>query len=113
MSKSMILKPRLSEKAYGLSQNSNVYVFQVPGNANKLTIADAVADQFDVTVLDVNIMNTKGKVKRTVRRGGRQTFGSRSNVKKAYVLVKEGDLIAIFANEEDQAEDKPAKKEKK
>jgi large subunit ribosomal protein L23 len=110
----MILKPRVSEKAYGMSQTSTVYVFQVPSDANKHTVADAVAAQFDVTVLNVNILNLKGKTKRTVRRGGRQTYGTRTDLKKAYVTLKEGDHIAIFANEEDQqADTKPAKKEKK
>lgn len=114
MSKSMILKPRVSEKAYGQSLKGNVYIFQVPIDANKMTVAEAVASQFDVTVLAVNIMKVKGKVKRTVRRGGRQTMGKRPDIKKAYITVKEGDHIAIFANEEDQQTDKkPTKKEKK
>lgn len=113
MSLSMVLKPRISEKAYGLSQSSNTYVFQVPGDANKLTIAAAIKDQFKVTVTNVNITNLKGKTKRTVRRGGRATNGSRSDVKKAYITLAAGDSIAIFANEEDKSEAKPSKKEKK
>lgn len=117
MSKSMILKPRVSEKAYGQSLTGNVYVFQVPTDANKLTVAKAVQEQFEVTVEAVNIMKVKGKVKRTVRKRGRQTTGTRPDIKKAYVTVKEGDHIAIFANEEDNkaADAKPAKakKEKK
>ena len=113
MSLSMVLKPRISEKAYGLSQSSNTYVFQVPGDANKLTIATAIKDQFGVTVTNVNITNLKGKTKRTVRRGGRATNGSRSDIKKAYVTLIDGDSIAIFANEEDKSDAKPAKKDKK
>ncbi len=113
MSLSMILKPRVSEKAYGLSQKGNTYVFQVPGDANKLTIAAAIAEQFKVTVVGVNITNLKGKTKRTVRKGGRSTTGSRSDIKKAYVSLKDGDSIAIFANEEDDSAVKPSKKDKK
>jgi ribosomal protein L23 len=79
MSKTMILRPRVSEKAYGLSQLRNTYVFVVPGSANKLMIAAAVAAQFNVTVEDVNVANVKGKVKRTVRKGGRATTGQDSN----------------------------------
>jgi large subunit ribosomal protein L23 len=111
----MILKPRISEKAYDQSLSNNVYVFQVPINANKLTVAKAVEEQFEVTVEAVNIMKVKGKVKRTIRKGGRQTMGTRPDIKKAYVAVKEGDHIAIFVNEEDNkaADTKPAKKEKK
>ncbi len=105
MSKSMVIRPKISEKAYGLSLSRNTYVFQVPKNANKLTVADAVKSQFDVTVIDVNMMNIKGKVKRTVRRGGRSVNGKRSDIKKAYVTLKEGDSLAIFASEEPAAND--------
>lgn len=111
MSKTMTLKPRISEKAYATSQTRNVYVFVVPNDANKLTVAQAVTAQFGVTVEEVNIMNVKGKAKRTVRKGGRQTQGKDSDFKKAYVTVKAGDSIAIFAAVEDE---KPKKaKEKK
>jgi large subunit ribosomal protein L23 len=113
MSKEMLLKPRISEKAYGVSQTGNVYVFQVPVDANKLTVSQAVTAQFNVAVKDVNILNVKGKVKRTIRRGGRATTGKRSDFKKAYVTLKEGDSIAIFANEEDEKSAKKSKKEKK
>jgi hypothetical protein len=48
--KNLALKPRVSEKAYGLSENSNVYVFDTEFNANKFDVAKAVASQYDVTV---------------------------------------------------------------
>ncbi len=112
MDKSMTLKPRVSEKAYALIQK-NVYVIQVPADANRLTVADAITAQFGVTVTKVNINNTKGKMKRTVRKGGRQSFGKRPDIKKAYVTLKEGDSIAVFANEEDQNTKKTAEKSKK
>lgn len=112
MSLSMTLKPRISEKAYALSQTQNVYVIQVPSDANKLTVAAAVSSQFGVTVTEVNIQNAKGKTKRTVRKGGRQSYGKRPDIKKAYVTLKAGDTIAIFATEEDE-KPKAAKKEKK
>ena len=107
MSTSMILKPRISEKAYGLSQVANTYVFQVPAEANKFTVASAVAAQFGVLVTSVRITNINGKVKRSVRKGGRQNFGTRPTIKKAYVTLKDGDSIAIFANDEDKSDAKP------
>lgn len=113
MEKTMTLKPRISEKAYGMSQSSNVYVFQVPADANKLTVSAAVSSQFGVTVTDVNISVAKGKKKRTVRKGGRQSFGTRPNIKKAYVTLKDGDNIAIFATEDDQKPEVSAQKSKK
>lgn len=113
MNNSMVLIPRLSEKAYGLSQSSNVYVLQVPSDANKLTIAHAISTQFKVTVRGVNISNAKGKTMRTVRRGGRRSSGKRPDMKKAYVTLKAGDTLPIFASEEDQKPDKTKKEAKK
>jgi large subunit ribosomal protein L23 len=112
MSKTLVLKPRLSEKTYGLSQLNNVYVFVVPNDATKLTIAEAVTAQFDVTVLAVNTINLKGKMKRTVKKGGRQIHGQRSDTKRAYVTVKPGDHIPVFAAVE-EAEAESAKAEAK
>lgn len=103
MSLSLILKPRVSEKAYGLSQVRNTYVFDVERSANKHTIARAVEAQYEVTVTEVNIMNAKGKAKRTVRKGGRPTIGRTSDVKKAYVTLKDGDSLPIFAAVEEEA----------
>ena len=113
MDKAMTLKPRVSEKSYALSQAHNVYVFQVPGDSNKLTVKKAVAAQFDVTVTGVKIANVKGKTKRTVRKGGKQNFGKRPDVKKAYVTLLAGESIAIFATEDDKKTDKSDKKSKK
>ncbi len=96
MDKQLVLKPRLSEKSYGLSLTGNTYVFEVPSDANKHTVARGVAAQFEVTVTEVNIVNAKGKPKRTVRKGGRPTTGKRSDIKKAYVTLKQGDTLPFF-----------------
>ncbi len=113
MEKQMILKPRVSEKTYGLSEIRTTYTFEVPGDATKHTVARAVAAQFEATVTNVNIVNVKGKAKRTVRKGGRPTMGKRSDIKKAYVTLKEGDKLPIFVTEEDEKAAKKDKKEKK
>lgn len=110
--KSMTLRPRVSEKAYGISQKLNTYVFNVPVGANKISVSKAVADQFGVTVEAVNILNSKGKSVRSVRRGGKASNGRRANTKKAYVTIATGDIIPIFAAEE-AAEAKEAKKAEK
>lgn len=104
MSKILILTPRLSEKAYGASQTQNTFVFDVPKNANKHTVARAVTAQYEVTVEDVNVVVVKGKAKRTVRKGGRAVKGRQSDVKKAYVRLKEGETLPIFAGVEEAAE---------
>ena len=108
MSKATILTPRLSEKAYGASQVINTYVFDVPKDANKHTIARAVSAQFEVTVEDVRVIVVKGKAKRTIRKGGRISKGRQSDIKKAYVKLKEGDSLPIFAGIE-EAEEKQEK----
>ena len=117
MSKTMILKPRMSEKAYALSQLHNTYVFEVPADANKVTVAEAVTAQFDVTVVKVNIANTDGKVKRSYRKNGRGSTGRDQDVNKAYVTLKSGDSLPFFASEDDssksEAGQRPAKKEGK
>lgn len=118
-----VLKPRMSEKAYGVSQLRNTYVFDVEGDTNKHAVARAVSEQYSVTVTAVRVVNLKGKVKRTVRKGGRPVMGRQSDVKKAYVTLKSGDTLPIFAAIEEaeakeaklneQAEKAAAKQEKK
>lgn len=116
----MPLRPRMSEKAYALSQVNRTYVIDVPTTANKDTVAKAVTAQFEVAVETVRIVLSKGKAKRTVRKGGRSTTtGKRSDVKKAYVTLKEGNALPFFAEVEaeakkaEEAAEKAAKKDKK
>jgi len=110
-SKSIALTPILSEKAYGLSQLRNTYVFGVPQGTNKHSVARAVSAQYGVTVTDVNIANILGKAKRTVRKNGRVSQGKQNDLRKAYVTLKTGDSLPIFAAIEEEAEkaDKAAK----
>jgi large subunit ribosomal protein L23 len=45
-SKAITLRPRLSEKTYGLSAN-RVYVVEIPKDVNKHSVARAVEAQFE------------------------------------------------------------------
>src|SRR3990167_7696816 len=111
--KNINLKPRISEKAYGLSQTSNTYVFDVPLSTNKQTISEIVTEQFEVGVMSVRTTNIKGKSKTTyLNKRGKHVKGSRSDFKKAYVTLIKGASLPIFAAEE-EAEDKAKKAEKK
>ena len=112
MDKAIVLKPRLSEKAYGLSEVRNTYVFAVPAEISRLSIGRAVAVQYGVTVESVRIASQPSKTKRTYRRKGRIVHrGKTSAIRKAYVRLKKGDKLPIFsAVEEDK---KKAKKEAK
>lgn len=110
MSKDILLKPRVSEKAYFLSEQTNTYVFDVSSEVNKHRIADAVAKQYEVTVTDVRIANIPGKAKRSYRKRGRSVAAQRSDVRKAYVTLKEGDKLPVFAAVEEEVKaDRSAK----
>jgi ribosomal protein L23 len=107
----MVIKPKVSEKTYALSEERNTYVFEIPAGATKQSIAKAVAAQYEVGVTDVRLAAVPGKELRTFRRRGRVTHkGRRSGLRKAYVTLKEGDKLPIFAAvEEDKAKTKEGK----
>lgn len=86
----IILRPVVSEKAYGMIA-LNRYVFEVDKRASKPQIADAVTEIFGVTVEKVNTMNVPGKPRRL-----RYREGTTRAWKKAIVTLKEGDSIELF-----------------
>ena len=85
----VIVSPVITEKATMLSENNKV-VFRVRKDATKPQIKEAVERLFDVKVVAVNTLVTKGKVK--MFRGRR---GQRSDVKKAVVTLAEGQSIDV------------------
>lgn len=87
----VIIRPIISEHSYDMMQE-NVYTFEVAKSANKVEIAQAVEEIFDVTVVKVNTLNVKAKPKRV-----RYQVGKTRTWKKAMVTVAEGDSIEIFA----------------
>jgi large subunit ribosomal protein L23 len=112
MHKQLALKPRISEKAYSLSEARNTYIFDVSSDDNKHSIATAVADQYKVGVVSVHIAAVPGKSKRSYRKRTRSyNSGRRSDIRKAYVTLKEGDKLPVFADVEPEAK-KPAKEVK-
>ncbi len=86
----MVLTPKISEKAIYLAERG-IYVFEVPTSANKIEVTKAVEAAFKVNVIDVNMLITKGKIKRY-----KQKLGTRSDVKKAMIRLKAGQKIALF-----------------
>lgn len=106
MSKTITLRPRLSEKTYGLSEH-RVYVLEIPAGVNKHGVTRAVEAQFEVKVAKVNITNIPGKAKRIRSLDGRRiknAEGSRSDIRKAYVTLQEGHSLPFFAAIEEEAE---------
>ncbi|MBA2279363.1 50S ribosomal protein L23 [Candidatus Saccharibacteria bacterium] len=112
--KDFVLKPRVSEKAYAMSQAENIktYVFVVSTSANKHSVARAITAQYGVVVTNVRTTTTKGKTKQSYRKGGRPVAGVRSDIKKAYVTLRAGESLPLFV-EEAAEEEKQAKEAKK
>lgn len=82
----IIKKPVLTEKSYSGIANK-VYTFEVAKEANKIQIAKAVEELFDVKVARVNTLNVKGKVRTRNTKSG-VTKGSTGDWKKAVVFLK-------------------------
>ena len=111
--KLVALKPRLSEKTYSLSQSGNTFVFEIPDGVNKHLVAQTVTEQFKVTVTDVRIANMPGKSRRVYRKRGRNGQQSTSSgYRKAFVTLKEGDKLPIFADASNEETKQPAKEKK-
>ena len=112
------LKPRMSEKSFALSQTTNTFAIDGPAGVDSNEVAAAVEKQFDVKVAKVRMMNRKGKVKRVINVTGKRASnrtGVKSDLRKAYVTLKEGSHLPFFAAEEKEIEDakKAAEKEDK
>lgn len=85
----IILGPHISEKTSIISELNNQVTFKVANDATKPEIKEAVESLFDVQVKDVQILNVKGKTKRTAR----GKIRSRSDWKKAYIRLEQGQEI--------------------
>ena len=87
----ILIKPLITEKSTELMAEGK-YVFKVAKAANKIEIARAVKEIFNVKVEKVNTVNVKGKTKRIGR-----TFGKRADYKKAIVKLAAGETIEFFS----------------
>ncbi len=93
-----MLKPRVSEKSYGLSQTLNTYVFDVDYGVSRQAIALEVTKQYGVAVISVRTAAVPGKAKRAQQGKRRVVKAQRSDIRKAYVTLKEGDSLPFFAD---------------
>ncbi|PHS74328.1 MAG: 50S ribosomal protein L23 [Porticoccus sp.] len=84
----VLLGPHITEKTSLAADRQNQVAFKVATNATKLEIKAAVEKLFDVVVMDVRVAKVKGKTKRT-----RFGLGKRSDWKKAYVRLAQGQDI--------------------
>lgn len=85
----IIVRPIITEKATMASQ-ANAVVFEVAKSANKPEIKAAIEALFGVKVKAVNTLVVKGKAKRF-----RGRLGERRDLKKAYVMLEEGNTIDV------------------
>lgn len=86
----IVIEPILTEKSNELRERG-VYVFRVSPRANKLQIRAAVATLFGVHPVGCQVMNVRGKPKRT-----RLARGTSRSWKKAIVTLAAGEKIAVF-----------------
>lgn len=84
----VVLAPHVSEKGTRVADKHRQIVLKVRRDATKPLIRQAVEQMFNVQVASVTVANIKGKRKQTAR-----MTGSRSDWKKAYVTLKEGQDI--------------------
>ena len=84
----VLLAPHVSEKSALAAEKANQFVFRVRKDATKPDIKAAVELMFEVKVDSVQVLNAAGKSKRF---GGRP--GKRSDFKKAYVKLAQGQTI--------------------
>ncbi len=89
--RNIIIRPIITEHSYDMIEK-NKYTFEVARDANKIEIAKAIEELFDVNVKKVNTMNVKPKRKRV-----RYVAGYTRQWKKAMVTIAEGQSIEIFS----------------
>jgi len=88
---SVLRAPKVSEKTARLAE-SNQYVFEIAKDATKDDVKAAIEQLFNVKVAVVNVANIKGKSK-----AFRQRAGRRSDKRKAYVRLAEGQTLDVTA----------------
>ncbi|SEQ88927.1 large subunit ribosomal protein L23 [Solimonas aquatica] len=88
----VIIAPVISEKSTRVSEKRNQAVFKVALDAEKPEIKKAVEKLFNVKVSAVRTLVVKGKNKRFGR-----FEGKRSDWKKAYVTLAQGQEIELLS----------------
>jgi large subunit ribosomal protein L23 len=87
----VIRRPLITEKTSILREDGKTMVFHVAAGANKIDIKRAVEHLLGAKVASVRTSITHGKVKRQGR-----FAGQRSDWKKAYVRLRDGEKLPEF-----------------
>jgi large subunit ribosomal protein L23 len=93
----ILIKPIVTEKMTGQTEDLKLYGFIVDKRANKNQIKKAVQDMYGVSVVSVNTMRYGGKEKSRFTRAG-VVRGKNAAFKKAIVSLHEGDVIDFYSN---------------
>lgn len=91
----ILIRPIITEKMTNINADKGKYGFLVNPNANKIEIAKAIEQKFNVHVVSVRTINHPGKVKTQFRKSGRFT-GKTAKFKKAIVTLKKDETIELF-----------------
>jgi large subunit ribosomal protein L23 len=87
----VLVRPLVTEKGITKKEEQRTICFQVSKDANKIMVKKAVEKLFNTKVDEVRTANFDGKL----RRRGRFA-GYRSDWKKAYVKIAEGQKVPEF-----------------
>lgn len=87
----ILIRPIITEKSTTQFNGAGTYAFEVGIAANKIQIKGAIEAFFGVEVADVRTMIVRGKLKRRGRH-----IGKRSNWKKAYVRLNDGQTLPLY-----------------
>ena len=93
---SILRKPLITEKASALNEKG-VYGLIVDRKSNKVEIKKEVEKTYGVTVNRVNTLCYAGKTRVRYTKLG-LSRGKKSAYKKAFVKLKEGDVIDFYSN---------------
>jgi len=93
----VLIKPLLTEKVTGLTEELNQFGFVVDRKANKVEIKKAIKEMYGVDAVSINTMIIPGKSKVKYTKSG-VAKGRTSATKKAIVTLAEGDTIDFFNN---------------
>ncbi|NBV37965.1 50S ribosomal protein L23 [bacterium] len=92
LASAIISRPIFTEKASVLGE-ANKYVFEILPGADRAQVKAAIEAAYKVTVLKVNILVRKGKVRRS-RLGGGAIY-TETPSRRAIVTLKKGDVISF------------------
>jgi large subunit ribosomal protein L23 len=93
----ILQKPIVTEKMNSKGESLNQYGFIVNVDADKPQIKSAIEQMYNVTVLAVNTINSRGKLKTRYTKSG--ILSGRTNAsKKAIVTIKDGEVIDFYSN---------------